>query len=90
MSKDNQTNISSIDGYPRKREDDERISMDVAALFSTPNGQAVRQYFKSITIEAIHGSAVTDEVLRHAEGQRYIVALIDRRINHANRIKQNG
>ena len=90
MSKDNQTNISSIDGYPRKKEDDERISMDVAALFSTPNGQAVRQYLKSITIEAVHGAAVTDEVLRHAEGQRYIVALIDRRINHANRIKKDG
>lgn len=64
--------------------------MDIASLFSTPSGQKVRQYLKSITIESVHGSAVTDGVLRHAEGQRYIVGLIDRRINHANRIKQNG
>lgn len=85
----NETNIG-LDGYPRKKEEDEKISMDIASLFSTPSGQQVRQYLKSITIEAVHGSAVTDGVLRHAEGQRYIVGLIDRRINHANRIKQNG
>ena len=89
MSKDNQTNIG-LDGYPRRKEEDERISMDIASLFSTPSGQQVRHYLKSITIEAVHGPAVTDEVLRHAEGQRYIVGLIDRRINHASRMKQNG
>ena len=61
--------------------------MDVAALFSTPNGQAVRQYLKSITIDAVNGPNVTDAELRHLEGQRYIVGLIDRRIQHAHKVK---
>ena len=80
----------SLDGFQRNRINDARISTDIAALFNTELGQEVFKYLKSITIEAVHGAAVTDEVLRHAEGQRYIVALIDRRINHANRIKKDG
>ena len=45
------------------------------ALFNSPVGKEVLKYLRSITIEAVHGSAVTDEVLRHAEGSRYIVGV---------------
>ena len=38
-------------------------------------------YLKSITIEAVAGSEVSDATLRHLEGQRYMVGLIQRRIN---------
>jgi hypothetical protein len=44
------------------------------------------QYLKSITIEAISGPNITSEELRHLEGQRYLVALIAKRIQHAERI----
>ena len=36
-----------------------------------------------------HGQlAVTDEVLRHAEGSRYIVGLIERRIQHGHKVNK--
>ena len=87
----NNTNtISSLDGFPRDKELEEQISMNFTSLFSTPSGKEVLKYLRSITIEAVHGSAVTDEVLRHAEGQRFIVGLIERRVQHGIRIKSNG
>jgi hypothetical protein len=46
------------------------------------------QYLKSITIEAVSGANISDAELRHLEGQRYLVALIVKRINHAQRIKK--
>jgi hypothetical protein len=77
-----QTNIG-IDGYPRVEEVEKEINSNVHSLFSSPLGNAVLKYLRSITIEAVHGSNVTNDVLRHAEGQRYIVGLIERRlVNH--------
>ena len=80
-------NFISIDGFQRNRVNDARISTDVAALFNTDLGQEVFKYLKSITIDAVNGPHVTDAELRHLEGQRYIVGLIDRRIQHAHRVK---
>ena len=56
------------------------------ALFNSPVGKEVLKYLRSITIEAVHGSAVTDEVLRHAEGSRYVVGVIERRIKEGDKI----
>ncbi len=77
----------SLDGFQRNRINDARISTDIAALFTTELGQEVFKYLKSITIDAVNGPNVTDAELRHLEGQRYIVGLIDRRIQHAHRVK---
>lgn len=81
-----QANIG-IDGVQRSKANDVNISQNVAEVFSTPTGQAVLQYLKSITIQMVHGPDVTTEALRHLEGQRFIVALIDQRIAHAHRSK---
>lgn len=88
MNKHN-SNISVLDGYPRDKTYDEQISLNFVSLFSSPAGAEVLKYLRSVTIEAVHGSAVTDEVLRHAEGQRYIVGLIERRIQHGHKVKTN-
>ena len=40
--------------------------------------------------EAVHGSAVTNETLRHAEGQRYIVGLMERRMQHGHKINKES
>lgn len=77
-----------VDGYPRSQEQDQKISLDLASTFNTPSGLATLQYLKSITIEAISGANITNEELRHLEGQRYLVALIAKRIQHSERIKQ--
>jgi len=76
-----------VDGYPRSQEQDQKISLDLASTFNTPSGLATLQYLKSITIEAISGANITNEELRHLEGQRYLVALIAKRIQHKERIK---
>ena len=77
-----------VDGYPRPKEQDEKISKVIESVFKTPNGKEMLQYLKSITIEAISGANISDAELRHLEGQRYLVALIVKRINHAQRIKK--
>ena len=51
------------------------------------NGTEVLKYLKSVTIEAVSGPNISDAELRHLEGQRYLVALIVKRINHAQRLK---
>ena len=84
MSKGNKVNVG-IDGYQRASSQDLEISQNIAELFNSPTGEAVKKYLRSITIEMVHGSNVTAEELRHIEGQRYIVALLEARINHAHR-----
>jgi len=82
--------VTGLDGFPRNKNLEEEVSLNFAHLFSQPTGQAILQYLRSITIEAVHGSAVTNDVLRHAEGQRYIVGLIERRIQHGHKIKKGS
>jgi hypothetical protein len=77
----------SLDGHPRPKETDNQISLTVASLFSTDAGKEVLRYLKSITIEQVHGAAVSDAELRHVEGQRYIVGIIEARIKHAHKVK---
>ena len=77
-----------VDGYPRSKEQDEQISKVIESVFKTPNGKEMLQYVRSITIDAVSGPNISDIELRHLEGQRYLVALLVKRINHAMRLKQ--
>tara|TARA_E500000178_G_scaffold329679_1_gene360834 strand:+ start:3916 stop:4173 length:258 start_codon:yes stop_codon:yes gene_type:complete len=79
-----------LDSYPRSREDDETISLNVKALFQTPTGTEVLKYLRSITIEAVTGAGASDAELRHLEGQRFLVGLIERRIRHGEKVNKNG
>ena len=83
-------NRIGIDNFPRKISDDNNISLNVRPGFRTPTGQEVIKYLRSITIEAVTGPAASDAELRHLEGQRYIVGLIERRIKHAEKVDKNG
>ena len=80
----NKANIG-IDGIQRASDKDVYISKNVAQVFSSPTGLEVLKYLRSITIEMVNGPNVTTEELRHLEGQRYIVGLIEQRISHAHR-----
>ncbi len=82
----NKVNIGR-DGFQRSAEKDVEISKNIAEIFSTPTGKEVLSYLRSVTIEMVHGPNVTTEELRHVEGQRYIVGLIEQRISHAHRSK---
>ncbi len=83
-------NRIGIDNFPRKISEDNEISLDVRSLFRSPSGEKVLKYLRSITIEAVTGPAASDAELRHLEGQRYIVGLIERRIKHAEKVDKNG
>lgn len=78
-----------LDGFARGDEEDKRVSLDIAALFASPTGNSVLKYLRSITIEAVNGPNVTDAELRHMEGQRYLVGLLERRIKHGQKVKQD-
>ena len=83
----NKLNIG-IDGYQRKPDLDVQISQNFVHLFETPTGKEVLRYLRSITIEMVNGPNVTTEELRHLEGQRYIVGLIEQRVAHGHRSKK--
>jgi hypothetical protein len=78
----------SLDGFRRDKSEDTRISLDIATLFNTETGQSVLRYLRSITIEQVNGAGVSDAELRHMEGQRYIVGLIESRIRNAHKSKR--
>ena len=78
-----------LDGFARGDEEDRRVSLDIASLFASPTGDSVLKYLRSITIEAVNGPNVTDAELRHMEGQRYLVGLLERRIKHGQKVKQD-
>ena len=77
-----------VDNFPRTKEDDQIISRNINSVFKTPNGSAVLKYLRSITIESVQGPNASDAELRHFEGQRYLVGLIERRINHGQKVEQ--
>jgi len=83
----NKVNIG-LDGIQRETDKDKEISQNVAEVFSSPTGKEVLRYLRSITIEMVNGPNVTTEELRHIEGQRYIVGLLEQRIAHAHRSKK--
>ena len=76
-----------IDGVQRSQKLDEQISLDIAALLSTPSGQSVMQYLRSITTDIANGPNISNDELRHLEGQRFVVGLLSSRANQANTIK---
>lgn len=78
-----------VDGIQRPQQMDREISLNVAEVFKTDVGRSVLKYLRSITIEMVNGPNVSTEELRHLEGQRYIVGLIESRINHSHKVKNN-
>jgi hypothetical protein len=82
----NKVNIG-LDGIQRSSDKDVQISQNIAQIFESPTGKEVIRYLRSITIEMVNGPNVTTEELRHIEGQRYIVGLIEQRIAHSHRSK---
>ena len=80
----------SLDGFTRTKTDDLIISRNIEGLFKSPTGEAVLQYLRSITIEAVSGPNISADELRHLEGQRYLVGLIERRIKQSEKAKDVG
>ena len=84
----NNKNIG-VDGLQRKKEDDEIISKNILATFNTPSGKETLSYLRGLTLDAVAGPNISDGELRHLEGQRYIIGLITRRMNHGEKVRAN-
>ena len=74
-------NLVGLDNYTRPAEQETELNSLFLNVLNTKNGQKLMNYLKSITIEAVAGSEVSDATLRHLEGPRYMFGLIQRIIN---------
>ena len=72
---------NSIDGYIRTPEEDQVLNKHFANVFKGDEGKKVLDYLKSITIEAVAGPNIDGNRLFHLEGMRFLVGIINTRIN---------
>tara|TARA_Y100000590_G_scaffold470386_1_gene664391 strand:- start:9966 stop:10250 length:285 start_codon:yes stop_codon:yes gene_type:complete len=73
--------LIGLDNYTRSPAEEERLNMVFVETFNTASGKEVLKSLRAITLESVAGGEVSNETLRHLEGQRYLVGLIQRRIN---------
>ena len=73
--------VNSIDGYTRSPETEKLLNRLVASVFKGDDGKQVLAYLKSITTEAVAGPHMTTNELFHLEGRRFLVAILQNRIN---------
>ena len=73
--------LIGLDNIQRKPQDEENLNTLFYKMFNTTGGSEILKHLKSLTLEAVAGPEISDPHLRHLEGQRYIVGLIQRRVN---------
>ena len=73
--------VNSIDGYTRSPETEKLLNKLFGSVFKGDDGKQVLTYLKSITTEAVAGPNMSTNELFHLEGRRYLVAIIQSRIN---------
>ena len=73
--------LIGLDNYTRSPAEEERLNMVFVETFNTASGKEVLKSLRAITLESVAGGEVSNETLRHLEGRRYLVGLIQRRIN---------
>jgi|TARA_R100000081_G_C4805405_1_gene167128 hypothetical protein len=81
MAENKPNTLIGLDGMTRQPQDEENLNTLFFKLFTSGGGSEALRYLKSMTIEAVAGGGISDTELRHLEGQRYIVGLIQRRVN---------
>lgn len=72
--------VLRADGVSRSQQEDDELNQTIAALFRSRAGKKVLDYLRSITIEFVAGPNISDAELRHREGMRYLVGIIEERI----------
>lgn len=67
------------DGVDRHATVEDLLNENFRVWANSPIGKMCLTHLRQITIQSVCGPAVTDAHLRHLEGQRYIVGLIEAR-----------
>ena len=81
MTENKPNKLIGLDGMTRQSKDEENLNTLCFGVFNTVSGKEILKYLKSLTLDAVAGPEISNEQLRHLEGQRYIVGLLQRRIN---------
>lgn len=75
------------DGISRSLAKEREINIDFVSLFGSELGKRVLKHLRRTTIENVAGPHVTNDVLRHMEGQRFIVGIIEQRVIRGHKAK---
>jgi len=67
----------SPDGIGRSKKLNDRIADAFDVTFRSEAGKLVLNYLESITIKTTAGPEVSDQHLRHLEGQRFLVGMMN-------------
>lgn len=73
----------SIDGRLYTKETDDQIDALAHATFSSEAGSLFLQYLKSITLNTVLTPKATADELRHMEGARWLVSIMQGRMTRA-------
>ena len=76
--------VSGLDGQSRSARHEDDLNKLLMRVFRGPDGEAALKYLRSITINYINGPGVNADVLKHMEGQRFIVSMVEKRIEQGS------
>jgi hypothetical protein len=88
--KQRQSKTVGPDGLEWTEEENARLDDLAVTVFGRGGGKDFLRYLRSITIELVAGPEISDHHLRHREGMRSLVAIIETRVmqGHKRRDKQ--
>ena len=80
------------DGFGYIPKEKQRLDELAVGTFARGAGKEFLSYLRSITIEAVCGPAASDAELRHREGARALIGIIETRLTDGleRRKKENG
>ena len=93
MTEKKPNTLIGLDNIQRNTKDEENLNTLFYKMFNTAGGSEILKYLKKLTLDAVAGPEISNESLRHLEGQRYLVGLIQRRVNKGvsqNMVKENN
>ena len=71
---------SPIDGVPRTEAEERSLDILVLEVLGGGRGAQLMDYLRGLTLRTVSGPAVSDQELRHREGQRHLVWMLEARL----------
>lgn len=77
---DKPSRVLGPDGLQRSKAKEDELNDLAVAVFGRGAGKEFLSYLRAITIEMVAGPEISDTHLRHREGMRSLVAIIETRL----------
>lgn len=81
---------TGCDGVKRLIKEENRLNQLAVAAFTSGAGKEFLEYLRSITIESVGGPAISNDHLRHLEGARWVVGIMETRRLLGNKERENA